>query len=70
MRAFLPHLSIALNAALVVVVILNIYNPLLGLLRGAPFLVLLGASFASAAATAILLIAAQRRAGREARNEK
>ena len=62
MKAFLPHLSVALNLALLVVVILNIYNPMLGLLRGAAFLVLLGACLASSLATAILLIACQRRA--------
>lgn len=61
MRTFLPHLSMALNAALLVVVILNIYNPLLGLLRGAAFLVLLGCCLASSLATAITLIARQRR---------
>ena len=61
MRSFLPHLSVALNAALLVVVILNIYNPLLGLLRGAAFLVLLGCCLASSLATAITLIARQRR---------
>lgn len=61
MRNFLPHLSVALNAALLVVVILNIYNPLLGLLRGAAFLVLLGCCLASSLATAITLIARQRR---------
>lgn len=61
MRTFLPHLSVALNAALLVVVILNIYNPLLGLLRGAAFLVLLGCCLASSLATAITLIARQRR---------
>ena len=68
MRSFWPHLSMALNAALMVVVILNIYNPLLGLLRGAPFLVLLGASFASSSATAVTLIAAQRRGKHEGQN--
>ena len=61
MRTFLPHLSVALNAALLVVVILNIYNPLLGLLRGAAFLTLLGACLAASIATAVTLIVRQRR---------
>ncbi len=64
MKAFLPHLSIALTLALLVVVILNVYNPMLGLLRGASFLVLIGACALSAIATAIELIRRQRRRAR------
>ena len=64
MQAFLPHLSIALTLALLVVVILNVFNPMLGLLRGTSFLVLFGACALSAIATALELIRRQRRRAR------
>ena len=40
---FLPHLNIALSLSLVVVAILNVYNPMMGFLYGTPALVLIGA---------------------------
>ena len=64
MKAFLPHLSIALTLALLVVVILDVYNPLLGLLRGPAFLVLFGLCSLCAIATAVELIRRQRRRAR------
>lgn len=58
--ALLPHLSISLNTALLIVVIINEINPRLGLLRGGLFLVLLGAGVLSAVLTACVLVAMER----------
>ena len=66
-RAFLPHLCIALNLTLVLVVILDLYNPLLGMFKGIVFLILIGCCILSSVATAILLIRGQRRAARRRR---
>lgn len=58
--ALLPHLSISLNAAVLIVVIINEINPRLGLLRGGLFLALLGAGVLSAVLTACVLVARER----------
>ncbi len=58
---FLPHLCIALHAALIVVLILDIYNPVLGLLQGALFLALAGLGAASAIAVSVRQIVLHRR---------
>ena len=60
-RAILPNLSIALQLALLVLVILDLFNPRVGLLSGLPFVLLFAASFLSAVITAILLYADWRR---------
>lgn len=60
-RKILPHLSIALHAVLLIVVILDIYNPYLGLLKGTAFLVLIGLCFLSALAVSVALYADWRR---------
>ncbi len=52
--SLLPHLSIALTLALTVLVILDVYNPMLGLLRGRPFLILFFLSALAALGTALL----------------
>lgn len=41
MRRLWPHLCLALNLALLVIVILDVFNPLLGLLKGGLFLLFL-----------------------------
>ncbi len=61
MKAFVPHLSAALSLALLVVVILDVFNPMLGLLKGTPFLVLVGAVILFSLWTAFLRIRSQRR---------
>ena len=38
---FLPHLNIALSLALVVIAILNVFNPMMGFLYGTPAFVLI-----------------------------
>ena len=59
--SFLPHLCIALQLTLLLAVILDVFNPLLGLLKGPVFLVLLAACVLCAVLTAVLLIRRQRR---------
>ena len=54
-RAFLPNLSIALDLALAVLVILDVFNPRIGLLSGPPFLVLFAAAFLCSVLTAAVL---------------
>ena len=54
-RAILPNLTIALQLALLVLVILDVFNPRVGLLSGMPFVVLFAASFVCAVATAVVL---------------
>ena len=44
-RAILPNLSIALQLALAVLVILDVFNPRIVLLSGLPFVVLFAAAF-------------------------
>ena len=64
-RAILPNLSIALQLALLTLVILDQFNPRLGLLSGTPFVVLFAAAFLSAVGTAIVLFHHWRRLCRE-----
>ena len=54
-RAILPNLSIALQLALAVLVILDVFNPRIGLLSGLPFVVLFTAAAVCALATAVVL---------------
>ena len=60
-RAVLPNLSISLQLVLVVLVILDIFNPHVGLLSGAPFVILFTAAAACSIATAVVLYADWRR---------
>ena len=56
-RAILPNLTISLQLALAVLVILDFFNPRIGLLSGLPFVLLFAAAFVSAVATAVVLYA-------------
>ena len=56
-RAILPNLSISLQLALLVLVILDVFNPLAGLLKGRPFLILAALCCVSSIATAMVLYA-------------
>ena len=60
-RAILPNLAIALQLALLVLVILDILNPRVGLLSGLPFVLLFAAAFIAAVVTAVILYADWRR---------
>ncbi len=61
MRSLWPHLSLALNLTLLVIVILDVFNPLLGLLKGTLFLIFLTADVLCSVVAALLLILRQRR---------
>lgn len=63
---FLPHLNIALSLSLLVVAILDIYNPMMGFLHGRPAIVLIGLTCTVSIMNAIFFYASQRRA----RNKK
>ncbi len=52
-RAILPNLTISLQLALIVLVILDVFNPHVGLLSGAPFVLLFAAAALCAVVTAI-----------------
>ena len=60
MKTFWPHLCLALNLSLLVIVILDVFNPLLGLLKGPVFLVFLAADVLCSLVTALQLILWQR----------
>ena len=60
-KGFLPHLSAALAIALLVVAILNEFNPRMGFLQGKPALALIGLSCLCALICAVLLYAEQRK---------
>ena len=54
-RGILPHISIALNICLVVIVYLDRRNPMMGFLMGMPFIILVGAAVICSIATAVTL---------------
>ena len=54
-RGILPHISIALNICLIVVVYLDRRNPMMGFLSGAPFFVLALLTGLASIMTAIVL---------------
>lgn len=56
LKMLLPHITIALAVSLAVVMILDIYNPMMGFLIGRPFQVLVILEVLCAMATAILHI--------------
>ncbi len=55
LKGILPHISMTLSTALMIVVYLDRRNPMMGFLRGAPFFVLAYAAGICAVATAIVL---------------
>lgn len=57
LRAILPHLTIALNISMMVVIYLDKRNPMMGFLVGWPFLTLAILSMAASIATAVVLYA-------------
>ncbi len=64
-RAILPNLSIALQLALLTLVILDQFNPRLGLLSGTPFVLMFAAALICAIVTAVLLYSDWRRSGED-----
>ncbi len=61
LRTFLPNLSAALNISLLVVVYLDLRNPMMGFLVGWPFLILVCSGALCAVATAVVLYSDWRR---------
>ena len=65
LRATLPNLTIALNLALMIVIYLDMRNPMMGFLVGAPFVVLVASSCICSIVTAIVLFTAHRKSVRK-----
>lgn len=63
LRGFLPNLTIALNISLLVIIYLDLRNPMMGFLSGTPFLVLSVLCVLCSIASAVLLYGDWRRAG-------
>ncbi len=60
-RAALPNLTIALNLALMIVIYLDMRNPMMGFLIGTPFAVLVASCCVCSIASAIVLYSSWRR---------
>jgi protein-S-isoprenylcysteine O-methyltransferase Ste14 len=60
-RAALPNLTIALNLALMIVIYLDMRNPMMGFLIGTPFVVLVAFCCVCSIASAIVLYISWRR---------
>lgn len=69
-KAFLPNLSIALNAALLVVLYLDRRNPMMGFLVGRPFEVLVISACVCSILSAAILYGSWRKKGRKRRNQE
>ena len=66
-KAIVPNLCISLWIALLTLVILNVYNPLMGFVQGTPFLVLTVLCAFCSIASAVWLYRGYRRALRRRR---
>jgi len=64
LKAVVPNLCIALWLALLTLAILDVYNPMMGFLKGKPFLVLLFLCAAASITSAVMLYRSWRRAQR------
>ena len=60
-RGIIPNLAISLNIALLIVIYLDLRNPMMGFLVGAPFLTLVICCVAASVASAVLLYADYRK---------
>jgi hypothetical protein len=63
-RSILPDITIVLNICLLVVIYLDMRNPMMGFLMDAPFQVLAGSCCLSSIATAVILYADKRRSAK------
>ena len=61
LRSVLPNITIVLNICLLVVIYLDMRNPMMGFLMDEPFLVLAGSCCTCSIATAVILYADKRR---------
>lgn len=69
LKAVLPNLTIALNLALMIVIYLDMRNPMMGFLIGTPFRVLVGACAICSIVTAVVLYVGYRRKNSHAQDE-
>ena len=60
-RAVIPNLAISLNIALLVIIYLDMRNPMMGFLVGAPFLTLVGACVVCSILSAVVLYGTYRK---------
>ena len=68
-RSFLPNLTISLNLVLMIVIYLDMRNPMMGFLIGTPFVVLAVSCCVCSIATAVVLYAGYRRKNSHKRDE-
>jgi len=64
-HVIVPNLAISLNLALMIVIYLDMRNPMMGFLQGAPFCVLAASACITSIATAITLYSAHRRSQKQ-----
>lgn len=65
LKSLLPNVSIACSVALMIVIYLDLRNPMMGFLSGGPFLVLALLTALSSIATAIVLYRDYRKEGQK-----
>ena len=65
LHSVLPNLCIAFNLALIVVILLDLYNPLMGFTHGLAFLALFFAGTLSSLATAVCMYADWRKKNKQ-----
>lgn len=65
LKRTLPHLVISLNLALMIVIYLDMRNPMMGFLRGTPYVVLVAATAICSVISAVGLIAQYRSRSKE-----
>ena len=66
-RAIIPNLAISLNIALMIVIYLDMRNPMMGFLRGTPFVVLAVLASIASISSAITLYATYRENSKQSR---
>ena len=69
LKGALPNLTISLNIALMVVIYLDMRNPMMGFLIGTPFITLAASSCVCSIATAIVLYSSWRKMKRKLAEE-
>lgn len=64
-QSVIPNLSISLNIAMLIVIYLDMRNPMMGFLRGTPYAVLVAATAICSVISAVGLIAQYRKRCKE-----
>lgn len=60
-RALIPNLAVSLNIALMIVIYLDMRNPMMGFLRGTPFVVLVACTSIASVISAVTLYSTYRK---------